>query len=82
MASRITRIWVLWLSAMAVFFGVTWALAMFPLPGGSAPVLEDIADFFADIGIIATLKILAVLLLPPIVLTYIEVMRTRRNRGL
>lgn len=82
MRSRITRIWVVWLLAMALFFAVTWALAMFPLPGGSSPALEDIPDFFADVGIIGTIKILAVLFLPPIVLTYLEMRKARRHRGL
>lgn len=77
MRSRITRIWVVWLLAMPLFAAVMWAVMMFPLPGGSSTTLEDVLNFFADIGIIATIKILAVLFLPPIVLTYLEMRKAR-----
>ena len=82
MRSRIIRIWLVWLLGMALFAAVMWAAVMFPLPGGSAPTLEDIPDFFAYVGIGGTIKILVVLFLPPIVLTYLEIRKARRHRGL
>lgn len=80
MRSRIASIWIMWLLVMAVLVGVTWVLMMFPLPGGSSgtPTLEDIVGFLAHVGVIGTITILAVLFLPPIVLTYLEIRRARR----
>ncbi len=84
MRSRITRIWMVWLLAMALLVAVTWALAMFEFPGGTSgtPTLEDILGFFAHVGVSGTIKILAVLFLPPIVLTYLEIRKARGHRGL
>ena len=84
MRSRITRIWLWWLLAMALLVAVTWALAMVELPGGASgsPTLADVLGFFAHIGVWGTIKILAVLFLPPIVLTYLEIRKQRDNGGL
>lgn len=78
MRFRIAGIWIMWVLVMAVLVGVTWVLMMFPLPGGSSgtPTLEEIVGFLAHVGVIGTIKILAVLFLPPIVLTYLEIRRT------
>jgi hypothetical protein len=80
MRSRIPSIWIMWLVIMAALVGVTWVLMMFPLPGGSSgtPTLEDIVGFMAHVGVVGTIKILAVLFLPPIVLTYLEIRKARR----
>lgn len=80
MRFRITAIWIMWLLVMAVLVAVTWVLMMFPLPGGSSgtPTLEDIMGFLAHIGVSGTITILAVVFLPPIVLTYREIRRARR----
>jgi hypothetical protein len=77
MRFRIAGIWIMWVLVMAVLVGVTWVLMMFPLPGGSSgtPTLEEIVGFLAHVGVIGTIKILAVLFLPPIVLTYLEIRR-------
>ena len=71
-----------WLVAMALLVAVTWALAMVPLPGGSSgsPTLEDILGYFGHIGVFGTIKVVAVLFLPPIALTYLENRKTRRDR--
>jgi hypothetical protein len=79
MRSRIGSIWIMWLLVMAVLVGVAWVLMMFPLPGGSSgtPTLADIVGFLAHVGVLGTIKILAVLFLPPIVLTYLQIRRAR-----
>lgn len=83
MRSKITGIWFVWLLGMALFAAVMWVAVMIPFPGGSSgsPTLEDILDFVAYVGVIGTIKILAVLFLPPIVLTYLEIRKARRYRG-
>jgi hypothetical protein len=74
------RIWVVWLLAVALMAAALWVLLMFPLPGGSAATVEDIPGVLAAIGIIEMMKIVAVLLLPPIVMTSLEIRRARRMR--
>jgi hypothetical protein len=80
MRFRVASIWIMWLVIMAGLVAVTWVLMMFPLPGGSSgtPTLEDILGFMAHVGVVGTIKILAVLFLPPIVLTYLEIRKARR----
>lgn len=45
------------------------------------PTLEDVLGFFGHIGVFGTIKMLGVLFLPPIVLTYLENRKARRERG-
>ena len=84
MRSRIARIWLWWLLVMALLVAVTWGLAMVEFPGGASgsPTLADLLGFFAHVGVWGTIKILSVLFLPPIVLTYVEIRKRRRDRGL
>jgi hypothetical protein len=65
---------------MALLVAITWVLMMFPLPGGSSgtPTLGDLLGFFVAIGVFETMKILAVVLGPPIVMSYIEIRKARR----
>ena len=82
MHSKIRRIWMAWLGAMVLLVAATWALAMVPLPGlssSSSPTIEDVLGFFRHIGIFGTVKMIAVLFLPPIVLTYLETRKIIRN---
>ena len=68
---KIAGIWLIWVVAMILLAAITWALAMIAMPGGSSgtPAPEDVFGFFAHIGIWGSIKLLAVLFLPPIVLT-------------
>ena len=82
MRSRIVRIWLLWLLALACFAGFMWLVLMLPTPGGSATTLADLREFFASIGVGATIRILAVVFAPPILFTWFELWRWRRRREL
>jgi hypothetical protein len=83
MRSKITRIWTLWLLGMAIFAAVTWAMFQVALPGFSSgtPSLDDMLGYFADIGVWGTIKIFVVLFGAPIVATYIEIRKARRDQG-
>lgn len=78
--SNVIRIWLVWLLVMGLLVAVTWALLMVPLPGGSSgtPSFGDILGYFAFIGVFGTIKLLAVLFLPPIVLTWRQMAKARR----
>jgi hypothetical protein len=80
---EILKIWICWVAVIALLVAVTWALMMVPLPGGSAgaPTLNDLLSFLAHIGVFGTIKLLAVLLLQPIVLTYIARLRGGSKGG-
>jgi hypothetical protein len=82
MPSKIRKIWIVWLLAMAVLVATTWALLQIELPGGSSgtPTLEEFLGFFGHIGVFGTIRVLAVLFLPPVVLTYFEIWKARHRR--
>lgn len=84
MRFKIAQVWLMWLLGMAVLAGIMWVLFMFPLPGGSSglPTLEEVLELVAQLGVSGTITILAIVFLPPILLTYIEIWRTRRSRGI
>jgi hypothetical protein len=84
MRLNIAKIWLAWLCVMAALAGMTWVLFMFPLPGGSAglPTLEEVVEYFAYIGVGATLTVFAVIFLPPILATCFEIWKAPRSGGL
>lgn len=81
MRFKIAQVWLMWLLGMAVLAGVMWVLFMFPLPGGSSglPTLEDVLELVEQLGVSGAITILAIVFLPPILLTYIEIWRARRS---
>jgi hypothetical protein len=82
MRFKIARVWLMWLLGMAVLAGVMWVLFMFPLPGGSSglPTLEEVLELAEQLGVSGTITIVAIVFLPPILLTYIEIWKARRSR--
>src|SRR5688572_22533767 len=82
MRFKIARVWLMWLLGMAVLAGVMWVLFMFPLPGGSSglPTLEEVLELAEQLGVSGMITILAIVFLPPILLTYIETWKARRSR--
>jgi hypothetical protein len=81
MSARIARIWTIWFVVMSAVVAATWLLIAFPLPGGSSdtPRLADLFGFFTAIGVWGTIKVLGVVFLPPIVMTYVEIRKARRD---
>lgn len=84
MRQAILKIWICWLIVILLLAASIWILLRFPTPGGSADTLtlDGLLGFSAHIGIFGTIKMLAVILLPPVVLTYIAWIRARRTRDL
>jgi hypothetical protein len=83
MPSEIRKIWIVWLLVMAVLSAMTWALLQIELPGGSSgtPTLEEFLGYFGHIGVFGTIRVLAFIFLPPVVLTWLEIIKARRRHG-